>query len=278
MVGLVACVWFQFFGERFRGKSEPEESESSTENETASPMRDDLVTAWVASLFALIWLTKGTGLLLTVGFVAWLLLKALHMVPSTPSGEGTQWNVARQLAVFVAVWAAVASPLLVRNLVRYGSPFHNVNSWLLFVDEYSNPVALSKTQTIGEAAADYQKTHSLLDIVEREATGLFWEAFIIVRSLGPPPLDDARVIPGGVIALLAVLGWLVSKDPAKWLLLIWLGLCVPMFAWYVPVAAGERFALPLLVPILCFAAEGAIHVAGRISEKRRQSSAADNSA
>ena len=190
----------------------------------------------------------------------------------------TRWKFVRQLAVFIAIWVAVASPLLVRNFVRYGSPFHNVNSWLLFVDQYSNPVALSESQSIGEAATGYLETHSLLDIVKREATGLFWEAFIIVRSLGPPPLDDARVLPGGVIALLAVLGWLVSRDPAKWLLLIWLGLCVPMFAWYVPVAAGERFALPLLVPILCFATEGAIHVAGRISEKCRQSSEADNSA
>lgn len=278
MVGLVACVWFQFFGERFRGNLEPEESESAAEDKTASTIRDDLLTAWVAILFALIWLTKGTGLLLTVGFVSWLLLKALRIVPSPLGGERTRWKTARQLAVFIAAWAAVASPLLVRNLARYGSPFHNVNSWLLFVDEYSNPVALSESQSIGGAAADYLETHSLLDIVQREATGLFWEAFIIVRSLGPPPLDDARVLPGGVIALLAVLGWLVSRDPAKWLLLIWLGLCVPMFAWYVPVAAGERFALPLLVPILCFAAEGAIHVAGRISEMRRQSSEANGSA
>ena len=278
MVGLVACVWFQFFGERFRVIVESEKSDSTTEDKTASPVRDDLLTAWVASLFALIWLTKGTGLLLTVGFVVWMFLQALHIVPSRPRGEGTRWKIARQLAVFAAVWVAVASPLLVRNFVRYGSPFHNVNSWLLFVDEYSNPIALSETQSISEAAAVYLETHSPLDIVKREATGLFWETFIIVRSLGPPPLDDARIIPGGMIALLAGFGWLVSRDPAKWLLLIWLGFCVPLFAWYIPVAAGERFALPLLVPILGFAAEGAIHVVGRISEKRRQPFEAYNSA
>ena len=88
MVGLVACVWFQFFGERFRGNVESEESESTTQDKAASPVRDDLLTAWVAILFSLIWLTKGTGLLLTVGFVAWLILKALRIVPSPPGGEG----------------------------------------------------------------------------------------------------------------------------------------------------------------------------------------------
>jgi len=153
--------------------------------------------------------------------------------------------------------------------VRYGSPFYNVNSWLLFVDEYSDPVAFTESSTIGEAATEYLASHSIGDILKREATGLFWDTYILVRSLGPPhPDDDRRVVPGAMIALLAILGWLVSRGEEKWLLLIWLAICLPLFAWYVPVAAGERFVLPLLVPILCYAAEGPVHLAGKIAGQR----------
>jgi len=156
-----------------------------------------------------------------------------------------------------------------RNVVRYGSPFYNVNSWLLFVDEYSDPVAFTESSTIGEAATEYLASHSIGDILKREATGLFWDTYILVRSLGPPhPDDDRRVVPGAMIALLAILGWLVSRGEEKWLLLIWLAICLPLFAWYVPVAAGERFVLPLLVPILCYAAEGPVHLAGKIAGQR----------
>jgi hypothetical protein len=298
LVGLVACVWFQLYGRPARlSDAEPDSSGRS---------RVDLRTVWVGVLLSLVWLTKGTGLLLTAGFVVWMALRGrLQSVPSPlggeggqrpdegevdarvgmpkmippapspalrapspPGGEGTERrgkDLLRELLVFGAVWVAVASPLLVRNVTRYGSPFYNVNSWLLFVDEYSDPVALSEASTMGEAATAYLASHSVGDILKREVTGLFWETFILVRSLGPPhPDDDKRIVPGTLIALLAALGWLVSRGEEKWLLLIWLAICLPMFAWYVPVAAGERFVLPLLVPVLCYAAEGAVHLAGKL--------------
>lgn len=274
MVGLVACIWFQFYGESFRCHSKSKTSASApspdTERESA---RDDLLMVWVAALLALVWLAKGTGLLLTAGFILWLIVRSVFLEPRTDGAGQRPARMIRQLVVFAAVWAAVASPLLTRNLIRYGSPFYNVNSWLLFVDEYENPVALSETQTISQAAATWLQSHSISDILRREVSGLFWESFILVRSLGPPPLDDARVIPGGLIGLLAGLGWLVSKNPVRWLLLIWLGICLPLFAWYIPVAAGERFVLPLLVPILCYAAEGTVHLAAKFPDRVTDSSA-----
>ena len=273
LVGLVACVWFQFYGRPFR------RPDAGAASDLGGRRRVDLSIVWVGVLLSLVWLTKGTGLLLTVGFVLWLALRmrlrdatSLALRAASPQGGeatgGRAKTLLAELLLFGAVWVTVASPLLVRNVVRYGSPFHNVNSWLLFVDEYSDPVDLSESSSTGEAARAYLAAHSVGDILQREVSGLFWETFILVRSLGPPPFDNARVLPGGVIALLAILGWIVSRDEAKWLLLIWLAICVPMFAWYVPVAAGERFVLPLLVPILCYTAEGAVHLAGKIAERR----------
>lgn len=266
LVGLVACVWFQF--------SERTSSLKTLQDSEPPRSQDGILLLASGFLLGLLWLTKGTGLLMMAGFVAWLFLRA-----KLRRGNESQQDISGKhrwalhavldVVIVLSVWLVVASPLLCRNKVRYGSPLHNVNSWLLFADEYSDPVALSERQTIGEAARAYWQTHSVAQILKREVTGLFWETFILVRSLGPPHLDDdLRVVPGSIIALLAVLGWLVSRGDEKWLLLIWLSICVPTFAWYVPVAAGERFVLPLIVPILCYAAEGTVHLTGKLAGRK----------
>lgn len=59
-----------------------------------------------------------------------------------------------------------------------------------------------------------------------------------------------------------MIGMCVICDPRVRLLMIWCVVSVLMFAWYVPVAAGERFPFPLLVPLLMYAAIGIAHVVG----------------
>ena len=80
--------------------------------------------------------------------------------------------------------------------------------------------------------------------------------------LGPAPLDEARVMPGLVLLGFAVIGVCVIREPRARLLMIWCVVCLLMFAWYVPVAAGERFPFPLLVPLLMYASIGIAHVVG----------------
>jgi hypothetical protein len=98
-------------------------------------------------------------------------------------------------------------------------------------------------------------------MARREASGLVWELFIMLRSLGPAPLDDSRILFGIPIAGLAIA---VAWSQRRWehgLLLVWcLGFWV-VFAWYVPIAAGERFILPILAPLLVLAAEGILRLA-----------------
>ena len=259
LVLIVACLWFQL-------SVEPVPVDTDDANTKREPQHNGhFLTGIIGVLAALLWLAKGTGLLLTAGIAVWIAIRRLKCVSSGVrsggAGQGCQ-VVVLELLVFAVAWVAVASPLLVRNHVRYGSPFYNVNSWLLFEDEYADPVTLSEASTIGAAAQVFLAEHSPSDILYREWTGLVWETYILIRSLGPVLSGDARVLPGAVIAVLAVLGWCVSRREEKWLLLIWLIVFLMIFAWYVPVAAGERFVLPLLLPIVLCAADGAVQLAG----------------
>jgi hypothetical protein len=164
----------------------------------------------------------------------------------------------------------VGSPLIARNVQRFGNPLHNLNSLLLFADRYEDlPIMVDRGLTTGDAAQEYWSTHSLADVARREAGGLVWEAFIIVRSLGPAPLDDARVLFGLPIALLAAAGMAVRREPADGLLLIWGLICWGLFAWYVPIAAGERFILPLLGPALISASRVVATLAATAAPERR---------
>ncbi|HUG89752.1 MAG TPA: hypothetical protein VML55_02900, partial [Planctomycetaceae bacterium] len=214
--------------------------------------------AFVGTLLALVWLTKATGLLLTVAAAAWLGWNVWH------GRFNRRWLLAT--AAFGVAWCVVASPLLVRNFRLFGNPVYNVNSKLLFADAYSSAV-LNSPESTRELARRYWRTHGVADIVEREVRGLVWETFILLRSLGPPPLDDSRVLVGGILALLACVGGTACPAAGR-VTLLWTAVLVPVFAWYVPVAAGERFVMPLLVPLLALAAHGAVVVLGATADDR----------
>ena len=213
------------------------------------------------ALMGLAWLTKGTGLPLFAGYVLWLTLVSLW--PSRRRSEGGQTvavpgvrvRLARPVIAIIA-FLVIGSPLIARNQVRFGNPFHNLNSLLLFADRYEElDGMLARQVTTGDAARAYLSTHSAGDILKREASGVVWEAFIILRSLGPAPLDDARLLFGLPLVVLAAARVATRQTAADGLLMIWAGLSWLLFAWYVPIAAGERFILPLLAPVLILAGE-----------------------
>ncbi len=194
-------------------------------------------------LTGLAWLTKGTGLLLLAGVIAVSVWEILGARPE-------RRHRVRGLALMLAAWLATCSPLLVRNITRFGTPFYNVNTWLLFTDQYEDPLRLAAQHSVADAAKNYLGSHSLGEIATRELSGLAWEAFILLRSLGPSPMDDSRVLPGAFLGFLCVMGLALIDPPGRRLLGIWGVLFLGFFAWYVPVAAGERFLLPLLAPLL----------------------------
>jgi hypothetical protein len=229
--------------------------------------------AVAGALLGLLYLTKGTGLVLCGGYFAWQIARCWSAPratsPDKPAGvrtAGCTWKSAG-LAMLVAACAflAVSAPLLVRNVRRFGNPFYNINSLLLFADEYPEIERLLREgTTTGEAARQFFATHTVVDLVRREVSGLVWETFLLLRSLGPAPLDDSRVLFGLPLAALAALTMLALRRPADGLLLIWTVLHWLVFAWYVPIAASERFLLPLLVPLLAAAAVGLVRLAASV--------------
>jgi hypothetical protein len=215
----------------------------------------------VGALLALAYLSKGTGIVLLVGYLVWYFLpgnasskRGAERVPLLPrlAARG------RPLVLLLLAWVLVASPLLVRNVRRYGRPLFNVNSYLLFVDAYQDPVRLHEETTLADAASRYFQTHSPGDILWRELRGLAWEIFIFCRSLGPTPLDDSRILFGIPLCLLAAIGAFTVHRRALALYAVWLLLYVVLLAWYVPIAAGERFLMPLLAPTLTLASIGIV--------------------
>ncbi|MCA9024603.1 MAG: glycosyltransferase family 39 protein [Planctomycetaceae bacterium] len=224
----------------------------------------------IGGLLGLAYLTKGTGVPLVVGVVLWNVLLYLGSHTTRFAQEKRDYTIGRtiQSIVFIlAVWLIVSSPLLSRNVKRYGSPLYNVNTWLLFVDEFEQPVELSERMTVGEAGRGYWKSHTISDMVKREMTGLAWEAFILVRMLGPFPLDDSRVLFGVPLLIFGLATVIYQPKPIHVLLVIWTCLLTVMFAWYIPIAAGERFLLPLLAPLLAHAAEGLVLLSGYTGTK-----------
>lgn len=241
----------------------------STENETAGRRGSKLGRhALIGALLGLAYLAKGTGLLVALAYFVWLFLSGL-MPRERPAQEskdpGRPDDSARRrrrlpwmaAACTVVTFVVIASPLLVRNVRRFHNPFYNVNSLLLFADDYSQFEGMvASGTTTAESADAYFATHSVFDVVQREVSGVVWELFIILRSLGPTPLDDARVLFGAGFLLCALFTLCALGRWADGLLVVWGLLFWVVFAWYVPIAAGERFVLPLLIPMLSCTAEG----------------------
>ena len=203
-------------------------------------------------------LTKGTGVLLFGGMLLWLAWLAWR-----------RWIGRREAVLVVAVASAsfllTTSPLIARNCQRFGSPFFNVNSYLLFADKFIPPEQLAEQKTVADAAHEYLRTHSFVDMARREATGLIWEGFIFLRMFGPTPLDDSRVFIGLPLVALALLGLRARHPSESTLLLCWTMPLILLFAWYIPIVASERFLLLILFPWLCYAAAGLVQIWQRVT-------------
>jgi hypothetical protein len=245
----------------------------------STPPRMILRSLLAAALLGLMYFTKATGLLFFGVFLLWLTWQswprsspgdsptAHPCDPFLPRGEPYQLRrLAIVLLCSLAAFLAVAHPLIVRNVRRFGNPFYNVNSLLLFADRYEEFDEMRMLGTTTAQARDrYLASHTVAQIIHREVSGLAWEAFIMLRSLGPHGLDDARILFGFPLAVCCLLSLMTDGRPATSLLVAWIFTSWIVFAWYVPIAAGDRFPIPLLVPVLAHAADGIV----RLSSLRR---------
>ena len=243
----------------------------------------------VSVFLALAYLAKGTGLLFLMGFIGWIgwvghmgrsgwLKPAAQVPPIAESGTSAtappcrspyrgNWYVAA--ACVLIAWGAVCSPLLVRNAIRYGSLTYNVNSWLLFQDQFVDPEPLAASSSLSAAAGDYVRTHSVGSMIARELRGLVWEIFMLFRTLGPVSVGNAGILGGALLLFAAGAGLRGFNRASRLLVAAWVIPHIVLLAWYVPIAAGDRFLAPLVPMLLTCAAVGIASAATRIPDRIR---------
>ena len=213
----------------------------------------------IGILLGLAYLTKGTAPIFLAGVVAGCFITRWQTIES---GNRKQQLVSSLMAVLVVCvgWVVVAHPLLIRNVKVYGEPLYSANQAFFYMDSFpSGADPFGQVAAMGtheEIRADYLAKHSLADMTNRAVTGTGWQSFIFIRSLGPTPIDDSRVLFGIIFSLLAGLSLLHASTAIKTTLAIWVTLSLLLFGWYIPIAAGQRFMAPFLPLLIAFAGVG----------------------
>jgi hypothetical protein len=176
-----------------------------------------------------------------------------------------------RVAVFLLAGFVVgAGPLLIRNIVQFGQPLHSFNNKLLFADSFEQGIAEPDLGLVGNAKR-FLSRHSMKEIiVDRLVMGTVWETFVLFRSLGPWPLDSGRALVGFLMFLLAILGFVGPQRDrlAPIFLLTWTAWSLVFFGWYQPIASGDRFLIPVLIPLLVSSASGLTACIGMFHHQR----------
>ena len=225
---------------------------------------------WFAAglLMGLVYLTKGTGTLLLAGLcLAGLSTYYWKDDNNTNSTQPARIQRVRSavatLLIILTGWVITAHPLLIRNTLVYQSPTFNVNTYFLYMDEFPDEPAiqakLAASHSLPEVIQTYWEKHTFEELLKREVHGIGWESFVFIRSFGPSPIDDSRVL--FAIPLLIFLSLMILHLPVG--LKVFVGSLIVMsmliLAWYIPIAVGQRFTAPMLPMLLCYAAAGLNH-------------------
>ena len=201
----------------------------------------------IGGLFGLAYLTKASAFFPFVVTLGWVLLDR-----ATP--------IARRAMLALALlcgFGALSLSLLTRNVRVYGTPLHSFNTRLLFEDTFEahrDRVDLGLVRN----ARRFLREHTWREMLgTRLAGGLAVEAFVLLRSLGPVPFDSARAVFGVPLLLFALApGAVGDRRSIHGLTLCWLLVFWIFFAWYLPIAASDRFIFPLVPPLLILASGG----------------------
>ena len=124
--------------------------------------------------------------------------------------------------------------------------------------------------SLRNAAQNYWQSHTISEMIKREVKGLLWQIFIFLRSLGPLPFGEGRLFFGLLALPFLIVGLMSESGPSRRLYLIWMLLFCLAFAWYLPIAAGERFLTPLLLPSLAFVSLGLVRTGQLLLARRSE--------
>ena len=243
----------------------PKSTEEAETSQRTATFHAPVTSLAVGGLLGLAFLTKGTGPLFLIITLAWLWgCHTYHrrqqnkIAGPIATAERFPW---KSTTLILLAWLIVAAPLVSRNVRRFDNPIYNANSYFLFLDHFEDLEVLADEQSIGRTAQEYFASHNLGQMLQREVHGVCWESYLFVRSLGPAPLDDSRILFGLPCLLLALAGVFAERSQAGLLLGCWLVCFIVLFAWYMPIAAGQRFTVPLLPAFCVCAATGLARLA-----------------
>ena len=216
---------------------------------------------WLVSgaCLGMAYMTKGTGLLFFVVLVLTSFTSGLQRRDNTSHLQKLKASLVATIFA-VSGWLLIAHPLLIRNTLVYDSPTFNVNTYFLYMDEFPDDpqiqAKLAASDTLDQIRRDFLSRHTTADLLQREIRGVGWESFIFVRSLGPSPIGEGRVLAGIPIMLLLLLTLIHLERPMQIFILGTIAASILVFAWYIPIAAGERFTLPLVPMVMAYAGIG----------------------
>ena len=238
-------AWWLLTDVREQGK-EPTEMPSSA-----------LRWALGGAVVGLSFLAKSPGILLCVAIVvAGLWYTRAKVVTSA------------RLWVFLAAALLLASPLLVRNIVGFGTPlYESINSriewmdrWMDIGDErsiiYYDTYGVTTIERDGlPTAADYFRSHSIVDALERFGEGAYAEfTNVIPSALGSPLLRVGGRALGFAVFGLALVGWWLRRR--SWdatLTFFWSAAFITFFSWDT-LFPEVRYLAPLVPVWIAFAA------------------------
>lgn len=247
-----------------------------------------LLWAWWLAAGDRRWRWGLAGALLGLGYLtkmsAAILLMALGAawVCRLRSRQPVGWQA---LAVLVVVVTAVASPLVMRNIRRYGTPLYGgINSHSMWFDRWrdvANPASIVREDRYGilvlerdrmPTATTYFQTHWRGEIARRVWRGLRREAGLLADAVAPASVRPGFWTSGWSLFVigLAGLGWWASRrDWASQIFAWWFAGSFAVFAWYSQVVPDIRFLAPLIPVVAVYAGEALWRWCARVPAPRR---------
>ncbi len=218
-------------------------------------------------------LTKGSALPLLIAYSA-ILLSYITLVlisrwckQKTPSGHSKKPSPAIHLAclgIVVSLFLLIVGPYLHTNKERYNQYFYNVNSTFFFwCDNWDQAKSFADTYHIDQqypqapdseipSANHYWQTHSTTQMIQRLGYGL--------RTLTDLGWHSTYAKYFLALAVFTIGLALINRKHAGELIrihqlavtysLLTISSYLFAYAWYVPVAYGDRFLLSLLIPAM----------------------------
>lgn len=218
---------------------------------------DEKKWIWAGIYCGLTYLTKGSGLLLFLGFIfSCILIYKKQIIKK------------KFFYFFLICFFIVVSPLIIRNLIEFKSLFYNVNTkYVMWADSWDEFKILQREGKELPTMFTYVKTHSLKEVFLREikGIGIMINVFITaVRLVFIDPISIKKVsisifmlryLVNLFLFILFILGVSTynnkNNKKEKIFMIVLFSLYFFSFAWYTKIVIAVRFIFPL-IPFLYF--------------------------